>query len=306
MKTVADLGRKVKEKYPGDYDDLTDEQVGRLVKGKYPGAYDDYEDTSLQRYTPSPTLPPENPPGFRHLENIYKKYNPDDGMFGHWWDRKKSEGRVKALEVFNQEMQGVIGMEQNKGALGAVLMEQAAGGDRFEEQRIIEQALNENQSRILRAATDMGVDASTYQQLVVQKAMADRELYIAEQMADIEVKKDLRLRLNEQTARSQEIGNDHQKVLNTISAAVLVKYAESLQSQKHIMERIDEVEAEVAALKPKMDDDILVARAIADREKVLVGLRKRLHDEREGLFQGDNRKDTERDDKAPDVSRGLR
>jgi hypothetical protein len=42
---VRELGRRVKAKYPGAYDDLTDEDVGRRVKAKYPGAYDDFTDT---------------------------------------------------------------------------------------------------------------------------------------------------------------------------------------------------------------------------------------------------------------------
>lgn len=42
--TVLDLGQKVKAKYPGQYDDLPDDEVGRRVKSKFPGAYDDFAD----------------------------------------------------------------------------------------------------------------------------------------------------------------------------------------------------------------------------------------------------------------------
>jgi hypothetical protein len=42
--TITDLGRKVKAKYPGAYDDLDDADLGRKVKAKYPGAYDDFVD----------------------------------------------------------------------------------------------------------------------------------------------------------------------------------------------------------------------------------------------------------------------
>jgi hypothetical protein len=44
MPDVAELGRKVKAKYPGVYDDLDDGDLGRRVKAKYPGAYDDFTD----------------------------------------------------------------------------------------------------------------------------------------------------------------------------------------------------------------------------------------------------------------------
>lgn len=56
MPDVRELGRKVKAKYPGAYDDLDDADLGRKVKAKFPGAYDDFTDT-----------PAEQPPGF--LEN---------------------------------------------------------------------------------------------------------------------------------------------------------------------------------------------------------------------------------------------
>lgn len=45
MPDVAELGRKVKAKYPKVYDDLDDGELGRRVKAKYPGAYDDFTDT---------------------------------------------------------------------------------------------------------------------------------------------------------------------------------------------------------------------------------------------------------------------
>lgn len=44
MPDVRELGRRVKAKYPGAYDDLDDADVGRRVKAKYPGAYDDFVD----------------------------------------------------------------------------------------------------------------------------------------------------------------------------------------------------------------------------------------------------------------------
>ena len=48
MPTITELGQKVKSKYPGEYDDLADEELGRRVKAKYPGEYDDFTDTLLK------------------------------------------------------------------------------------------------------------------------------------------------------------------------------------------------------------------------------------------------------------------
>ena len=43
--TIVDLGKLVKSKYPGSYDDMADDQLGQMVKSKYPGSYDDFSDT---------------------------------------------------------------------------------------------------------------------------------------------------------------------------------------------------------------------------------------------------------------------
>ena len=51
MPDVVLLGRRVKDKYPGVYDDIPDGVLGRKVKAKFPGAYDDFTDTG---YTPPP------------------------------------------------------------------------------------------------------------------------------------------------------------------------------------------------------------------------------------------------------------
>jgi len=49
MPDIKELGRKVKAKYPGKYDDLADDDLGRRVKLKYPGAYDDFTDAPTRQ-----------------------------------------------------------------------------------------------------------------------------------------------------------------------------------------------------------------------------------------------------------------
>lgn len=44
MATTTELGQKIKAKYPGSYDDMSDNDVGVKTKAKYPGAYDDFTD----------------------------------------------------------------------------------------------------------------------------------------------------------------------------------------------------------------------------------------------------------------------
>lgn len=45
MPTIIDLGKKVKAKYPGTYDDLSDMELGKRVKAKYP-EYADFTDVT--------------------------------------------------------------------------------------------------------------------------------------------------------------------------------------------------------------------------------------------------------------------
>lgn len=59
MPTIIDLGRKVKAKYPGQYEDLDDGDLGRRVKAKFPGSYDDFSD---ENPTPLGTKQPDNTP----------------------------------------------------------------------------------------------------------------------------------------------------------------------------------------------------------------------------------------------------
>lgn len=52
MPTVAELGARVKAKYPGSYDDLADDDLGRRIKAKYPGSYDDFAEVEAASQQP--------------------------------------------------------------------------------------------------------------------------------------------------------------------------------------------------------------------------------------------------------------
>lgn len=56
MPTTIDLGQRVKQKYPGVYDDLPDAEVGQRVKTKYPGSYDEFTDV-MSLALKKPALP---------------------------------------------------------------------------------------------------------------------------------------------------------------------------------------------------------------------------------------------------------
>ncbi len=65
MPTILDLGQRVKAKYPGQYDDLSDVDLGRKVKAKYAQEYSDFTDATGPQPNSLPMLPdlpkPANP-----------------------------------------------------------------------------------------------------------------------------------------------------------------------------------------------------------------------------------------------------
>jgi len=54
MPTLNELGKKVKAKYAGQYDDLTDLELGRRVRAKYPNDYADFSGADSTRVTVRP------------------------------------------------------------------------------------------------------------------------------------------------------------------------------------------------------------------------------------------------------------
>jgi len=61
--TTSFLGQKFKEKYPGAYDDVPDDELGRKVKEKYPGAYDNFIDTPKAPLPANQPAKPRQTPG---------------------------------------------------------------------------------------------------------------------------------------------------------------------------------------------------------------------------------------------------
>jgi hypothetical protein len=88
MKDVKKLGRLYKEKNPGVYDDLSDEEVGQAVLAKFPEEYSDFnlDKPSVQREK------------FSRLED---KAEPDTGAVRSWWRRRKVESLTKLQQEIN-------------------------------------------------------------------------------------------------------------------------------------------------------------------------------------------------------------
>lgn len=57
MPTLIDLGKKIRKKYPGEFDDLDDLELGRQIKAANPGKYDKYEESYSQSRKATPYSP---------------------------------------------------------------------------------------------------------------------------------------------------------------------------------------------------------------------------------------------------------
>jgi hypothetical protein len=160
MKTISDLGRRIKAKYPGEYDDLTDEEVGRKVRAKYPGEYDDFIDYQTES----------------NIQSVIEYYKPNRGRLTAWWQRGKAEGRGKLLDALNLEQQRVV--EQGAILESAVLQGQKTFSDH-------ELFIAQNQSVLLelqhkevliQQAAQQGYSVEVDQEIKKRKALSEIDI----------------------------------------------------------------------------------------------------------------------------------
>lgn len=192
MPTIAELGRRLKRKHPGAYDDLSDEEVGRRLKAQHPGAYDDFTDNpdtiEMVRYEPKALSRTE-----RNVNDLIKYYDPSRGRLSSWWQRRKAEGRNRLLEVLNEEQARVI--EQ-----GAML-ERAIREDRKNESDfhvyLAENAAILFQLKasevLIERALSKGRTLATDQQLILEKGQSTIRLAEERQRSKIKVQEHKRL-----------------------------------------------------------------------------------------------------------------
>jgi hypothetical protein len=127
MPTVEDLGREIKARHPGEYDDLSDIEVGRRKKARFPGQFDHYIDiqTGLQVQSPAPIQQrheenslaslrvnsPESDLSQRsanYIQELLDFYDPQKSVFTTWLKRRKSESHIRLLPTLSYEMQMAI------------------------------------------------------------------------------------------------------------------------------------------------------------------------------------------------------
>lgn len=220
MPTVEDLGRKVKAKYPGKYDDISDAEVGRQVKAQYPNAYDDFVETGLSVLGPQSISPhvdySRHQQKFENLtKDLIRYYNPKQGRLSAWWNRGKAESRVKLLQVLNEEQQLVL--EQ-----AAMAEERAMQSERnriefekFIANHVIELMELRLSASIIDHALEMGVDKDTAIYVNRVRVLDQLELEKLERQSFIHTReyRDKKQADNEALAEGYRI--DHENITRT-------------------------------------------------------------------------------------------
>lgn len=239
MKTISELGRKLKEKYPGAYDDLTDEEVGRRLQAKFPGAYDDFVEVDYAVNS--------------NVQELVDYYNPERGRLTSWWQRGKAEGRGKLLEALNTEQRLVI--EQ-----GAILEASVLEGKKTASDHQVFIARNYNtllelqhQESLIQQASEQGYSVDTDQEIKKHKALAEidiekrwKEIVQDLNASDLVAMGDHQLLQKERQYLAEEVRAKHQLLNGDESQAVKDEIA--LDMDQHIRFLKERIHARQARL----------------------------------------------------------
>lgn len=249
MPTVKELGKRVKAKYPGAYDDLSDEEVGRRVKEHFPSEYQDFTDTVI-KYEPVRT----------DVYALQQYYSPDRGRLSSWWQRGKAESRTKLAEALTAEQQAVLRQ-------GAVLEEEIRRGRKSEADFRVYVAkhaatLYELQTReeLIERALEKGRTLDTDQRLILEEAQS--------RIRTDELERATQIHVNEHERRTQiDIDARWQQIVQDLDAADLLSISEQQLLKKlrqNLIELVREREQIAQGGDPPGVKDRILARMDKD------------------------------------------
>jgi hypothetical protein len=291
MPTVSDLGRQIKLRYPGEYDDLSDAEVGRRVKAKYP-EYGDYVDEALtpERHLPTPVTKalqnfatPVSPVEYSTEENIQRVvdyYNPNRGRLISWWQRGKAESRNKLLTVLNEEQLLVI--EQ-----GALLEESYRRKQKSEVEYQVWLAQNASvlhqllvNERLINNALEKGMTLDGHQRVIEASELS--KLQIDEHQRRVEI--DLEARWK--------------SIVQDLDAADLLQISER-QVIRKLLAELSETRRERYAILTGNDPEEVKIQILSDYDKHISNLELHLDARQTRLLLSENGQETRRLEEGP-------
>jgi hypothetical protein len=268
MPTIEDLGRKIKAKYPGEYDDLSDAEVGRRIKAKFPGAYDDFEEQALQRnvvmHEPDRTA--------SNVQSLIDYYSPKRGRFTSWWQHGKSESRTRLLTVLNQEQLFVIQQ-------GAILEDAIRNKTKTESDFHVYLARNaatlmelQLKNALIQAALAQGYTVETDQKLKLESGLSG-------------------IRLNEHEERTKiDLDARWKEILQDSNAADLALIGDHLVIKK-LREELIQARRERHAIKTGDDPEPLKRELLKDYKKFISRLEAKIDERETGYLLSQNQKE---------------
>lgn len=273
MKTVEDLGKKIKAEHPGVYDDMSDVELGRKVKAAYP-EYSDYQDLALTPTTPDPLAPlPDGLPYTEQaIEAIKAHYHPSRGRFTSWWQRGKAEGRNKLLEALNEEQLRVI---QHGAILEQEAIKSRQGFVTYQTFLVQNAALIHGlraMEHLINQALERGFTVET-----------DQEVRKQTEFSRIKVEEHQRLKDLDLQARWREIQQDS-------DAADLAQLGDYLLVKK-LRQELREAREERHRIKKDDIDEELKAELVADYDEFISRLKAKIDERETGHIPSQNGKE---------------
>jgi hypothetical protein len=259
MPTIEDLGRKVKAKYPGIYDDLSDTELGERIKAKYPG-YDDFTDMRvahtnsmmgqvIEYSTDAQTI--------ANVQSLLDYYSPKRGRLSSWWQRGKAESRGRLVAVLSQEQWLVI---QQGAILADAIRNRTKSDSDFQiylaqnAQVLLELRLKEV---LIETALRQGLTVETDQRLKLESGLSGIRINEHRQVKDI----DLYVRATEYQQDQENVSRIQQEKLELIDRASHRLY--SFYEQRKQLEASDD---------PAKDDKLThLNKLIHGAERLILG-----------------------------------
>lgn len=308
MKTIKDLGRKVKEKHP-EYSDMSDEEVGLAVKRKFPGKYDDYEDdvyqggngipmppssiekvndefnSSLQDLTGGMTDIQIDPRLDQNLQTLLDYYNPKRGVITSWWQERKSLGRTEMLTQVSSEYLEVLRQ--------ARLLEEDVRTGRVNEitfrmfvaQNAVALTAIKAQNFLIVEAQKKGLTMENDQTIKREGGLSGIRVDEAKGMSDVKVSEHNRI-------TQIDLDRKIEEAENTVRISIINEYLSDHQKIILVQELIDTFYKQIHKIEISDIPKHLQERMIEDRNSSIEAFKKDISARQNRLFQNINGEDS--------------
>jgi hypothetical protein len=237
-----------------------------------------------------------------HIETVVDIYNPDVGIVGGWWERKKAEKRIKLQEVLNTEAKLVTEGLKTKTDADRIRVEHQTMIPKAQmelERLAAEHKLSllsvEARAEVKRLATQAGVDDVTYLMGHQKQDEADIGIHVYRETKRTDVKTARDMKQVETEARGTGFQQDE-------DAAHSVKLVERNLIKK-LTKELYELYEEAEEIRNSDAPESVKQRKLLRVEKNIQALEREV-DERQGFISSDSGGETGEGSESSDA-RGV-